>query len=173
MSVKLYKKLAAAIEEFDPVLKDKTNPYYNSKYADINGILDAVVPSLKKHNLLLLQPAQRDQVTTIIIDLEDGAQIMSSIMIPPSVTDPQKIGAAITYFRRFTLQALLGLQAEDDDGNSLSPQASKFSKTSKPTVVPKIEVKAETSNDNASSPPPFRRKLGKPVMSAISSDDEL
>lgn len=172
MSVKLYKKLAAAMLEFDPILKDKTNPHFKSKYSDINGMLSAVVPSLTKHGLLLLQPAQGDKIVTRIIDLEDGASIESHIMIPPSVTDPQKIGAAITYFRRFTLQALLGLQAEDDDGNSLSTQASKFAKTSSP-VTTKIEVKAETNNElaNSSSPPPFRRKLGKPAVST--ANDEL
>ena len=55
-------------------------------------------------------------VKTLLIDL-DGGSVESSMQLP-SIQDPQKIGSAITYYRRYTLQSLLGLQAEDDDANA-------------------------------------------------------
>jgi hypothetical protein len=67
----------------------------------------------------MLQPIQNGNVTTIIIDCENNESIESSIALPV-LSDPQKLGSAITYFRRYTLQSLLSLMAEDDDGNKAS-----------------------------------------------------
>ena len=61
-----------------------------------------------------------------VIDTESGESVTSSIVLP-QIDDPQKLGSAITYYRRYTLQSLLGLQAEDDDANSAS-QATKSQK---------------------------------------------
>ena len=59
-----------------------------------------------------------------IIEIETGDEICSSLELPP-LTDPQKIGSAITYYRRYTLQSLLGIQAEDDDANKASGKETK------------------------------------------------
>jgi hypothetical protein len=67
----------------------------------------------------MLQPIQNGNVTTIIIDCENNESVESSISLP-ALQDPQKLGSAITYFRRYTLQSLLSLQAEDDDANKAS-----------------------------------------------------
>jgi hypothetical protein len=69
--------------------------------------------------LLLLQPLQGGKVITMIFDVESGESIQSDIDLP-QIQDPQKLGSAITYFRRYTLQSLLSLQAVDDDGNLAS-----------------------------------------------------
>ena len=79
-------------------------------------MIEHVTPILHKHNLLLLQPIRDGKQYSLIIDL-DGGTIESSLELPTNL-DAQKIGTAITYYRRYTLQSLLGLQAEDDDGNS-------------------------------------------------------
>ena len=60
----------------------------------------------------------------IIQDTESEGRIVSSIPLP-EIQDPQKIGGAITYYRRYALVSLLGLQAEDDDGNTASGRANK------------------------------------------------
>jgi len=69
-----------------------------------------------KYDLILLQPVIDNKVVTQIIDIETGDKIESYLTLP-IITDPQKIIASITYFRRGTLQSLLSLQAVDDDGN--------------------------------------------------------
>jgi hypothetical protein len=115
----LYKKLAAVKKEIGAISKDSTNPFFKSKYFDINGLLKHVEPLLDANGLLLLQPITDGIVFSEIIDVETGDKVKSS-MTMQELTDPQKMGSMITYYRRYTLQSLLGLQAEDDDGNAAS-----------------------------------------------------
>ena len=115
----LYKKLAAVKKEIGAISKDSTNPFFKSKYFDINGLLKHVEPLLDDNGLLLLQPIVDGNVYSQIIDVESGDKVESS-MTMQELTDPQKMGSMITYYRRYTLQSLLGLQAEDDDGNAAS-----------------------------------------------------
>ena len=66
-----------------------------------------------------------NKVITRIVDVDVADSDVVSMIELPTITDPQKLGSAITYFRRYTLQSLLALQAVDDDGN----EASKAKKT--------------------------------------------
>lgn len=115
----IYKKLFEAKKEIGKISKDSKNPFFNSNYLSLNGLIDAVENVLEKHGLVMLQPLGNQGVYTQIIDTESGDKIESFLMLP-NITDSQKLGSAITYFRRYTLQSLLGLQAEDDDGNLAS-----------------------------------------------------
>ena len=114
----IYNKLYKVQKEIGAISKDSTNPFYKSKYFNINSLIKQLTPILEKHNLLLLQPIEDDKQYSRIIDL-DGGMVESSLALPTDL-DAQKIGGAITYYRRYTLVALLGLQAEDDDGNLAS-----------------------------------------------------
>jgi hypothetical protein len=69
--------------------------------------------------LILVQPIKDDKVYTTIIDIENGDRFDSYMTLPP-ITDAQKLGSAVTYFRRYTLVSLLSLQAIDDDGETAS-----------------------------------------------------
>ena len=115
----IYTKLAAVKKEIGAISKDSTNPFFKSKYFDINGLLKHVEPLLDKNGLLLLQPIIKGEVFSEIIDVENGDSVTSSMLLP-NIQDPQKVGSAVTYYRRYTLQSLLGLQAEDDDANAAS-----------------------------------------------------
>jgi hypothetical protein len=110
----LYLKLAEVKREVGKVSKNSKNPHFKNTYADLNALIDAVEPILLEKGLLMLQPIQNGNVTTIIIDCESSESIESSILLP-ALSDPQKLGSAISYFRRYTLQSLLSLQAIDDD----------------------------------------------------------
>ena len=112
----IYNKLYKVQREIGAISKDSTNPFYKSKYFDINSLIKQVTPILEKHKLLLLQPIKDGEQYSIIFDL-DGGSVESSLKLPTDL-DAQKIGSAITYYRRYTLQSLLGLQAEDDDGEA-------------------------------------------------------
>ena len=114
----IYNKFYKVQREIGAISKDSTNPFYKSKYFDINSLIKQVTPILEKHKLLLLQPIKDGEQYSIIFDL-DGGSVESSLKLPTDL-DAQKIGSAITYYRRYTLQSLLGLQAEDDDGNVAS-----------------------------------------------------
>ena len=126
----IYKKLAEAKKEIGKISKDSTNPFFKSKYFDINSLLEHVEPILEKYDLLLLQPIEDGVVYTMIYDVIDDAPCISSGLQLPNIQDPQKLGGAITYYRRYTLQSLLGLQAEDDDGNTATKQVKEERKPS-------------------------------------------
>lgn len=115
----IYKKLAELKKEVGKMTKDSKNPFFNSKYFDINQLLEHLEPLLQKNGLIVLQPIINKEVISKIIEIETGDEVCSSLELPP-LTDPQKIGSAITYYRRYTLQSLLGIQAEDDDANKAS-----------------------------------------------------
>jgi len=115
MKTNIYSKLYALQNELGAISKDATNPFYDSKYFDINSLIGQLKPLLQKHNLVLLQPINNNLVRSVIYDL-DGGSVESSMELPTNL-NAQKLGSAITYFRRYTLTSLLALQAVDDDGN--------------------------------------------------------
>ena len=122
-----YEKLAAVKAEVGRISKDNSNPFFKSKYFDVNSLLLHVEPIIQKHGLILLQPIQDNLVKSIIFDT-NGFSIESGIVLP-ELNDPQKLGSAITYYRRYTLQSLLALQAEDDDANLASNKVNAKSAT--------------------------------------------
>lgn len=115
----LLKALSNVKKEVGKLSKTETNPFFKSKYFDINSLIEQVEPLLEKNNLLLLQPIENNKVRSIIYHIETSQSVTSEIDLP-NLQDPQKLGSAITYYRRYTLQSLLGLQAEDDDANKVS-----------------------------------------------------
>lgn len=134
-----YENLFAAKKKIGKISKDSTNPFFKSKYFDINALLEHVEPILNENGLFVVQPIEGDKVTTRIMD-ENGFHIESSINMQ-LLPDPQKMGSAITYYRRYTLQSLLALQAEDDDGNHAA----------KPTTPKRLtaeQLKATLSSTN-------------------------
>jgi hypothetical protein len=146
----LYKQLSEVKKEIGAISKDSTNPFYKSKYFDINDLLKHVEPILEKHGLIVLQPIEQDKVTTMIIDSKSGHDIQSSILLP-SNPDPQKTGIAITYYRRYTLASLLALQSEDSDGNGLKEFTSKVAtvEAGKGTQLVDLLKKFNISNEQA------------------------
>jgi len=115
----LLKALMNVKKEVGTLSKTELNPFYKSKYFDVNSLIEQVDPLLEKNGLLLLQPIINNEVKSIIYHCESGNSVESSIQLT-QFNDPQKLGSAITYYRRYTLQSLLGLQAEDDDANKAS-----------------------------------------------------
>ena len=115
----LHEKLFDLQGAIDGVKKDSVNPFFNSKYFDINKIIRVLKPELQERGLLLIQPIENNSVVSRIIDVESGESVESSIMLSENV-DAQKRGSEVSYYRRYTLQSLLALSAEDDDGASVS-----------------------------------------------------
>jgi hypothetical protein len=114
---KLYIALAKAQGEFPEIQKTRTNPFYNSKYADLADVRKAVQPSLSKNGLSLVQILKGKLLITKLFH-QDGGVIESEIPIDLS-QKPQGIGSALTYLRRYCLCSILGVASEeDDDGNA-------------------------------------------------------
>tara|TARA_Y100001973_G_C5081366_1_gene272618 strand:+ start:28 stop:570 length:543 start_codon:yes stop_codon:yes gene_type:complete len=113
-------------KEIGAISKDITNPFYNSQYFDINILLNHLEPLFIKHRLILKQPLKFDAETginyvqTYLECVDTSIRSDDSTMKLPEIQDPQKLGSAITYYRRYTLVSLLGIRAQDDDANSAS-----------------------------------------------------
>ena len=122
--MKIYQKIIEAKREIGKVAKNAKNPHFKNTYADLNALIEAVEPILLEKGLTLLQPIIENKVFSKIIDAESGECVESYLYLPLSLT-PQAMGSAITYYRRYTLQSLLSLQAVDDDGQAASQPAPK------------------------------------------------
>ena len=105
---------------------DKINPFFNSKYVDINSVLQSVRPLLSKFNLAITQgnrfckETNGFYVTTTLLHIS-GNWIRSEVRMPiGGKKDAHAVGGAITYGRRYGLLSILGIAVEgdDDDGNS-------------------------------------------------------
>jgi len=119
-TVKIGKALVAALGELSNPANTATNPFFKSKYAPLPDILNHVRPVLSKHGLCVLQDAG---VTTRIVH-ESGEWIESDrLTLTPQKDDPQGEGGAITYARRYSLSAMLGISSEDDDDANYASQA--------------------------------------------------
>lgn len=133
----IYKKLFKVTSTLDKVSKDSKNPFFGSRYFDINQLIEAVRPALIAEDLLLLQPIEGNAVGTRIVDIDSG-EFVEAFLPLPDLQDPQKIGACITYYRRFTLGSLIGVEAEDLDGaDAVGHVKAKHPKSNLPWVNPK------------------------------------
>jgi ERF superfamily len=125
--------LIAAKAQFTPIHKNKVNPHFNYKYATLDEILEAIAPALLANNLLLIQPTiAKDNLTvlkTILIHAESGEQLESELTIP-AISDPQKLGAAMTYYRRFSICSLLAIAPDDDDDGTTAKATATVKTTS-------------------------------------------
>lgn len=154
--LKISAALVKAQATMGNAVKDSKNPFFKSSYADLNSIREAVMPALLANEIAVLQP-------TMIVD---GKQVVRTLLLHSSgefigadteivcakQNDPQAHGSAISYSRRYGLQALLNVGAVDDDGNSASgksaapaPSApaakSSFKKPDVKPAAPKVEEK--------------------------------
>lgn len=124
----LAEKLLAFQTEVGAISKDSNNPFYNSQYFDINKLLKIIKPLLSKHGIILLQPLTFTTVNdsvypmlnTMLVNADNSEDMLQFTTSIPSLSDPQKQGGVVTYFRRYALVSLLSLEAEDDDGNAAS-----------------------------------------------------
>ena len=123
-TTKLDAALARAQGEIEAASKDKTNPAFKSRYADLTAIWGACRPALAKHAISVTQwpvHSEDGRLHMITRIAHGGEWIKAHFSIPVTKQDPQGYGSATTYAKRFTLAAALGVVAdEDDDGNAAS-----------------------------------------------------
>lgn len=122
-STNLYKKLLKFQQSVEAIKKENRNDHFKSKYLNIDDLLSEVKPKLNAAGLIVIQMMQKDSLVSRIIDVDSGDFIEASMIIP-TLSKAQETGSYITYARRYSLQALLGLEGEDDDGNSASGRPS-------------------------------------------------
>lgn len=172
------------------VSKDTNNPFFKSKYADLNAYLDAVEALLNENGLILFQPVVEttgtNVVTSRIYEAASGQFVESSMKLIGD-NDMQKAGSGVTYARRYTLGSLLAMKAEDDDGNSSVGKTKAAAPAAKRVVaaiatnVEKAEAKTEAPTAApvaANARPSFKRPdkaavaAPAPVSTETTSNDD-
>jgi len=125
----LAEAMAQAQGAMGAAIKGSLNPFFKSKYADLGAVIEAVKEPFAAHGLSYVQfPVSGENsvgVTTRIMH-SSGEWLEQSFFIPLGKIDAQAVGSAITYARRYALQAIAGIPAEDDDGNAATQSAPKF-----------------------------------------------
>lgn len=118
-------ELAAALVKFHaevkPVAFDCNNPFFKSRYASLSALVKEATPHLVRNGLSVSQVMENETAVTTILMHTSGQWITSSLKLKPVKDDPQGVGSAITYARRYSYASILGLVSdEDDDGNAAS-----------------------------------------------------
>jgi hypothetical protein len=124
MTTTINQKLLEFQTSIETIKKDGKNTFFKkpdgkpSTYATLDNILSEVKPLLNALKIVVKQPILNGEVFTILFDTDSGDEVCSSIPLTAGL-NPQQRGSEITYFRRYTIAALLSLEiGDDDDGNN-------------------------------------------------------
>ena len=117
--------LINALAEMDNVRGNKINPAFKSRYVTLDALLDAIKPTLHRHRLAFIQNLLSEEgrigVQTCFLHTSGHIFDFGKLMINSSALNAQKIGEALTYIRRQSIQTACGISIDlDDDGNSVS-----------------------------------------------------
>ncbi len=145
--------LAKAQGEMESATKDSTNPHFQAHYASLNALRDACRKPLADNGLAIIQAlSSGDGVVSVTTRLlhTSGQWLQETLSLPLPTPTAQQLGSAITYLRRYALSGMLGLAAEDDDGEAT---------TSVGITVPAMATR------KAAAPPITRTApVGRPTM---------
>lgn len=139
--------LLSAQKKIEAVKKGAVNPYFKSTYADLPSVMEACKKPLNDNGVVILQPIIGDFVETRLIHADSGEWMSSRTRIVCKTdNDPQAYGSAITYARRYGLQSMVFLSAEDDDGEGAMNRQTEARRSSP------LKEKTATQVENLSKP---------------------
>jgi len=165
--------LAEAHKNFKPIKKERTNPFFKSKYADLEAVIAATVPALAESEVAVVQSpstTERTVMVTTLLAHSSGEWFESDLTLPADQDNKfnaQTVGSAITYTRRYALLGMLNVSAEDDDdGNAAVTGGAgrdvKMPQRAKPAEVPtKVPV------------PTFAQKFWGAAKKSGKTEDEV
>jgi ERF superfamily len=167
--------LAKAQLQIEPASKNATNPHFRSHYADLASIWDACRGPLNTNGLSIVQfPCDGDVGRTGLCTmlLHSSGEFISEVVTTRSQKDdPQGLGSALTYLRRYALAAVVGVTAtEDDDGNAASTPANARvnAPAPRPYIPPPVSPPAVNAPSVTHKPvsQPVSQPVAKPVQTA-------
>jgi len=161
--------LSKAQAEIKHATKDSANPFFKSSYADLASVWDACKGPLTKYGLSVTQTTdildngQAILITTLLHS--SGQYIRGRYPLTPVKNDPQAMGSAVTYARRYTLQAIVGIAPDDDDGEAAMQRGKKAEQIHTQVTAPSPQSKptAKTKFSSAEYVIPFGRDAGKKI----------
>ena len=152
-------RLSEALSKVQAVLEgaklDSTNPFFKSKYSDLTSVWTACRKPLAENGLSVIQTCQSETADMVIVETmlshNSGEWVRGRLAMRPVKADPQGVGSCITYARRYSLAAIVGVAPEDDDGNIASGKSDK--PETRHTTHTKTETKAPEKPPQETSPP--------------------
>lgn len=149
MNTKIAAALLAAQKEMGNAVKGASNPFFKSRFADLNSVREAVIPVLNKYGMSVLQLMKpldgRQYIETLVLH-ESGESISSfTEIVCAKQNDPQAYGSAVSYARRYGLQSLPCIGAEDDDGEAGMGRTNSKVLTGNKQVVPNVPSQSRTA----------------------------
>ena len=176
--------LAKAQLQIEPASKNATNPHFRSHYADLASIWDACRGPLNTNGLSIVQfpcdgEVGRIGLCTMIVH-SSGEWMSETITVKALKEDPQFLGGVLTYLRRYSLAAVVGVTAtEDDDGNAASTPANARASApaQRPYIPPPVSppavnappVAQKASVPAVNAPPVAQKQVSQPVQTATST----
>lgn len=143
--IKIAPALLNAQKETGVATKDSQNPFFHSTYADLGSVMEACKDALNNNGISVLQPVGMDEqgntyVETILLH-ESGEYISDRMRVTiKEVNNPQAQGSAITYARRYGLQSMVFIPAEDDDGEKATNHTEEKPKTTQAICLHKNTI---------------------------------
>lgn len=166
--------LAKAQAKIKGAVKDSANPFFKSSYADLQAVWDACREALTSNDLAVIQTTDEcDRGTTLITTLahKSGEYIQGKMPVLPLKTEPQALGSAISYARRYALAAIVGVYQTDDDGEAAQARPKNSAVASRPAPTPpSVEPPTpKASPEAAAEPSPMIAK--KPFLDRIAKSN--
>lgn len=132
------------------------------KYLSLDELMEQILPVLHENDFVLMQPVNIDEagrtvLDTILVHTKTGVNITSRMPLNPVKDDPQSVGSAITYARRYSLMPLLGLVADDDDDGS---------EASRPAAPKMAQPPDKTKDETRPADPPITVDRAKAISAA-------
>lgn len=144
--------LCKAQSEMGGAVKDSANPFFKSKYADLTSVIKAIKQPFADNGLSYTQfPVSSEHGVGVLTRLmhSSGEYIEHEYILPLVKKDPQAAGSAITYARRYALQAMAGIPTADDDAESAMLRGDKPEPLSEDTVIEVAALIDKTGTDKA------------------------
>lgn len=137
----LAEALSKAQGSIEGAVKDAKNPFFKSNYADLHSVIACAKAPLSENGLAVIQTtAMIDTQLCLVTTLahKSGQWIKAMMPVMLAKQDAQSMGSALTYLRRYSYQAICGISAMDDDGESAMERKPKAEVTQKPSTEPTI-----------------------------------
>ena len=131
----IYKKLLEFQKLNISIVKGSTNPHFKNNFANLNEVLSKVTQPLNEMGIVIVQKPTTSGLLTSLYDTEDETQVEGFLPFTEA-TNPQKIGSNLTYYRRYSLVTMLGLEDADDDGNAASAPKAVANRPASTTTPP-------------------------------------
>ena len=196
----IYESLINARREFKPLIETAKNPFFKSTYAPLAEVINSVKDALSNNNIGFFQsvdPIGEKEIVNItttdktgVVKTEqkvvsfskitttlfagNGEKIETSYPLIIADTDPQKVGATVTYAKRYALTAALGIASEDDDAQSVSRPAAQTA-SAKPTQQAKPATSAKPAETKPAQPVKSKtlKEIGNTEGVTVTEDDNI